>query len=358
MRLTSVLVVTLLVFGTRCWGQQSSGPAAIFNLTATEQAKASDAVIARARTGTPQTLMVELVAEDIFSHEVPKRAARGLRYNDSAILAETRDELSTMKQKVFPAGRIGNASISQDFSELPMLVIAVPDYGSLTQLLAHPKVLSVHEPRRLLPTGSANYSIVGQPVDISHNIKGAGQTIAILDTSFPVANPIFSFNNAPIACHDEQHTDATGGGNAYNTGNCRIAAALNFAVQGQIFNAYADNQVTLHGANVAGIAATFAPSAKIVAMQVFRDDGSGGEPFVVAAVNWLVTNSFRYQVTAANISLEFTNTAGQPVLYAGACPSDALATPISRLVSVGVVPIVSSGNDGSLNSVPSPASSL
>ena len=121
------------------------------DLTAANLAKASNAILSAAKTGTTQQLLVQLDAEDIFADEAAKRQQRDIDHNDQAILGETRAALAARKQEVFPSGRVGSAQITQDFDNLPLVVITVSDYASLTQVLNNPRVKLVSVPRQMRP---------------------------------------------------------------------------------------------------------------------------------------------------------------------------------------------------------------
>jgi len=95
--------------------------------------------------GLPQELFVLLDSRSITEKEKERRKAKGIRFNDHEINEETKRELDALKAAVFPNGRLGDAYVTGDFSQMPMVKVYVPDRRAREQLLSHPRVKAVYE---------------------------------------------------------------------------------------------------------------------------------------------------------------------------------------------------------------------
>jgi VCBS repeat-containing protein len=112
------------------------------------------------------------------------------------------------------------------------------------------------------------------------NIKGQGLTTVIIDTGIDVDHPLFG-------------ADKNGDGVAD-----RIVYQYDFA----------DNDIdasdkTGHGSNVSSIISSIAPDSNIIALKVFKDDGTGSFANLETALQWVAKNAKTYNVGAVNISL-------------------------------------------------------
>jgi hypothetical protein len=102
-----------------------------------------------------------------------------------------------------------------------------------------------------------------------------------------------------------------------------------------------------HGTNVSGIVLSMAPSAKIVALDVF-DGGWAYSSTILSAINWCVQNKAKYNIVAINMSLG----AG---LFTSPCASDVFAPAIAAARAAGILSAVASGNSASFTGISSPA---
>lgn len=97
-------------------------------------------VIELAKSGTRLDLIVELDATKINELEDQSRKAQGASFDARKASGERRAAFTALKQRAFPAGKVGNGRVKHDFSELPMVVVELSDIASLTQLLENPLV--------------------------------------------------------------------------------------------------------------------------------------------------------------------------------------------------------------------------
>jgi serine protease AprX len=91
-----------------------------------------------------------------------------------------------------------------------------------------------------------------------------------------------------------------------------------------------------HGTFVAGLAATAAPRAPLVALDVMDDNGKAMTSDVIAAADWILQNKDRYRIRVANFSLH----AARPSSFR----TDPLDRAVERLWLGGVVVVASAGN--------------
>ncbi len=191
--------------------------------------------------------------------------------------------------------------------------------------------------------------------------KGAGATIAVLDTGVDTDHP-FLMNGATEKTIAEG-CFTTPGGSYLST--CPGGVSSSTAPgSGEPCGYQTVNANCAHGTHVAGIAlggdgtdrlSGIAPSATLVAVNVFAYNTSTGKlgasnGDIIAAINWLVANKSTLfpDLVAVNMSL------GGATGYTGSCPTDPLAPSVASLLSVGVRTVVASGNDGYVNGVTSP----
>jgi serine protease AprX len=98
-----------------------------------------------------------------------------------------------------------------------------------------------------------------------------------------------------------------------------------------------------HGTFVAGIAAGnapayagTAPNARVVALDVFDDQGVGTVSNAIRAVDWILANRTKYNIRVANFSLQ----SSQPSSFL----TDPLDQAVERLWQAGIVVVAAAGN--------------
>ncbi|CAD6517802.1 Subtilisin amylosacchariticus [metagenome] len=166
---------------------------------------------------------------------------------------------------------------------------------------------STTQPPQVIPTGITR---IGGPISGSVNVG-----VAVIDTGI-----------------DSTHPDLN------------VVGGVNFAKG----NSWSDGNG--HGTHVAGIIAAknndigvvgIAPDARLYAVRVLDNRGSGFTSDVIAGVNWVAANADIIDV--ANMSL-------------GGSQSNALNTAVENAVSTGVVIVVAAGNENTDACSKSPAS--
>ncbi len=232
----------------------------------------------------------------------------------------------------------GKFELRHKYSHLPAFA-GYADFATLIQMQADPLVASIviDEPS----TMHTDVSVPAIQADIARNtygLRGRGVTIAVLDSGIDTNHPDLS--DDIIA----QHCETQGTCPPSNTTTGISAEDANG-----------------HGTNVSGVITAngvvapigFAPDVKIVAVRVLSNTGSGFVSDWVEGLNWVIANQATLNVDVINMSL------GTFALYTSTAACD-LAQPTvedatTALATAGVTIFASSGNQGSANSLSSPA---
>jgi serine protease AprX len=91
-----------------------------------------------------------------------------------------------------------------------------------------------------------------------------------------------------------------------------------------------------HGTFVAGLAASAAPTSRLISLDVMDNAGKAMTSDVIAAADWILANKDRYRIRVANFSLH----AARPSSFR----TDPLNRAVERLWNGGVVVVTSAGN--------------
>lgn len=227
---------------------------------------------------------------------------------------------------------------------LPAMTGAADVEGTLA-LAAHPAVRAVSPdlPQRAFLAQSL--PLVGIPALRVQGVRGAGVTVAVIDTGVDFRHRALKKARVGEACF----CSAPAGGCCPNGGEEQTGR-----------NSAADGHG--HGTHVAGIVASrgkagapkgAAPRAKLVAVRVLGADGSGFSSGTVAALDWLLTE--RPDVDVVNLSL------GTDQLFKGTCDNKGAGVgaiygaAVDALRERGTLVVAASGNGGSRRKMSMPA---
>ena len=117
--------------------------------------KAPPDVIEKGKMGLSQDLNVVLDAEAIYYRAAERRRARALQFDDEQLSDKTTAELAVLKAGTFPDGRLGDAIVLEDHKHVTILFVRVPNWETLTRILATPQVQAVEPNRIYVPFGPA-----------------------------------------------------------------------------------------------------------------------------------------------------------------------------------------------------------
>src|SRR5262245_24136416 len=187
------------------------------------------------------------------------------------------------------------------------------------------------EARRLLAL-SAYAQLINEDDALTKfpNITGKGVTVAVIDTgvdyNVPALGGGFGTGKKVIAGYDFFDNDSNPmDESGHGTSVAGVIAA----------NKYTVNGVTYHGV---------APDAKIVALRVGDDNGIP-DSNIEKALQWVITNRTKYNISVVNLSLGFGN-------YVQSDSSSIYADEFKTLHDVGVFVTAASGNSNDQNSGP------
>lgn len=168
------------------------------------------------------------------------------------------------------------------------------------------------------------------------NITGSEQTICIIDTGINYTHPAFDDRVLDGHCYSD-------------SGACQGSTNLP-----GLDNSTDDNG---HGTHVAGIAAGnntiigIAPEANLISIKALDENGTGSISDAINGIDWCVSNSTIYNITAISMSL------GTNALFNSECDSSfsTLSTSINNAVANNITVVVASGNDLNSTHIASPA---
>jgi subtilisin family serine protease len=322
----SLLAMMLILTGAA--GCDGGSDATTFESTANApvetQAKVSPGIAADVNAGRARDVIVVLADEPVrirrsaFHATIPHESFA--RY-----LADVTADLDGLKSRVLAAAP-AHIEPLHSYENLPVMHVRLHSAAALAALEAHADVVAVVEDRALqaFDTTPTDLTLIGQPTVAAAGKLGAGSTVAVLDTGT-------DYKRAPFNC------TAPGA-----PSSCPVVYAQDFATQ--------DNALdtgSFHGTNVSGIVLSVAPSAKIIALDVFDGDYAYTS-VILSAINWVVQNKAKYNIVAINMSLGGG-------LFTSQCTLDPFAAAVAAARSAGVLSAIASGNSASSTSISTPA---
>ncbi|MEO3887485.1 S8 family serine peptidase [Nonomuraea sp. B5E05] len=257
----------------------------------------------------------------------------------------------------------------------PHFFVAEVDQRTLAKLRKDARVQSVYKDELRHPTLDASTALIRSDRANTAGWTGRGTTVAVLDTGIDRDHPFFRGRLVDEACFSS--SDA-GDGTVSLCPNSQPSQTGPGSADAETAQCLVNgSNACSHGTHVAGIAAGavtagapsngVAPAARILAIQVFsRVDNpmtcgsGGGTPCFLSytsdqklALEYVARVARANNVAAVNLSM-----AGGD-LFSEACDADPAAAGVKpefdALVALGVAPVVAAGNNGSPNSVSSPA---
>lgn len=211
------------------------------------------------------------------------------------------------------------------YQHLPFMFVRVTALNALYALANRPEVQRVHADRELEHQLADSLPLIKQPTVAADGHRGAGTSVAVLDTGCDYTHPDFGTCNEP---GDE---------------GCHVAYAADFATNDDVLDDHG------HGTNVSAIVRAVAPETKLLALDVFAGVTAPASA-ILAAIDWTIDNRSTYNIVAMNMSLG--GGASNSVCYL-----DLFTPALINARAAGIVPIVASGNNGFTGALASPACS-
>jgi len=172
------------------------------------------------------------------------------------------------------------------------------------------------------------------------NLTGTGETICVIDTGVNYTHPDLG------GCY----------GNNNLSSNCKVIGGYDYVNNDA--NPMDDHG---HGTHVAGITAAngsingVAKNARIVALKVLDSSGNGVDANIIAGIEWCVSNSTKFNISAISISIG-TDCDTQPeYCYSNYCNDDPIAPSINAAAAKNITVVIASGNDGNSVKISTPA---
>ncbi|WP_433366258.1 S8 family peptidase [Streptosporangium sp. CA-115845] len=304
--------------------------------------------------GPDETAPVDVPAPPADGEPVPKLEAGLAAESDGTRVIV---ELAAPEEAAPVAGeaaRLPDAQVVLEPSGTSFIVVEGSG-ESLAKLAEDPRVRSIRRDRTYSPAAlgslgslAASLQVIGADKAHAAGTKGAGQTIAIIDTGIDADHPDFGGKVVEQACFsatDEGAQSLCPNGQTSDPGSADAETP-----------ACVHEQVNLcdHGTHVAGIAHAVAPDADIVAIQVFSRfndcDEAGGaclsafESTILLALEHVAKlKEGGRNVAAVNLSLGGG-------LYESACDAEpevaSLKSRIDDLRARGVAVVAAAGNEG------------
>jgi subtilisin family serine protease len=274
-----------------------------------------------------------------FGASAQKAAARAPA-GDKGLTDEMRDTLrkgrplelvvlleaeSAKREILAAASPTARFELVRDYTHLPLLLVRFHSEESLRVVLEQPSVLAVRRTRTYRKLLNQSLPLISQPPVADSGKRGAGTTIAVLDSGVDYMRAAFGFCTAP----------GTPAG-------CKVVYAQDFAPDD-----FSRDSGDYHGTNVAGIVLGVAPETRIAALDVFTGE-SADSADIIEAVNWSIANQALYNIVAMNMSFG----GGR---YFAPCSDPVDEAVVAEARAAGILIVAASGNDAWGDSITSPA---
>lgn len=349
----------LAAFGTtstfaqdRAGTSNSDLPKAVVNappgIAAPVGIKASTAIIDKAMKGLPQDLYLAIDMSDT-DKDVDLLRPAGRDYDTQEVVEERSRRYRERKQTRLAMVRQFNISEIEDFPNLALTKVRVPNMRALERLISLSDVRSLYEPFSVTLSGSNNLGIIGQPAARSDGKLGNATRVAVIDTG--IDYNAGAFGDGTIGCRWPGQNSP-----GYDIGGqvCRIFSYRSFVNARTSFD---EDTAKKHGSNIAGIVAAVAPATKLDVLKIFytnvQNEVVADSDALIRALDWVVANAQAgaTKITAVNLSIAFPDVPRT----ATECPNSILAGPFARLRSAGVLPVVATGNNHDKSRISDPA---
>jgi len=246
------------------------------------------------------------------------------------------------------------------FQHIPFMAMKV-DSESLKRLALLKQISTIHEDRMLSPIDVTTIPLTGTNTAWSLGYTGAGQTIAILDSGVSGTHPFLTGKVVSEACYSTP----------LQAGDSSLCPNAQSSQTGSGSAVPCTSSITScsHGTFVAGIAAGndaslpgFAKDANIIAVQIFHKDTNAADcgsstpcieaydSDVISGLEYVYGLRNSFNIDAVNLSLGSGGYTSTCDLFFPQYKSE-----FDTLQSVGIAPIVSSGNNGFVNGLSAPA---
>ncbi|MDW3094140.1 MAG: S8 family serine peptidase [Gammaproteobacteria bacterium] len=224
----------------------------------------------------------------------------------------------------------------RNYDPFNSMEVSVQNEEELLNLMRDPRVKSVRPIVELKPLLSESLPLIKHNLAQSQGYTGEGISVAVVDSGIDYLNGNFGSCAIPVSTANP---------------NCSVIVDMDFGV----IDGAGGDSLSDHGTRVAATVLGVAGDVNIIGLDVFEDSGPDAlapSSTIMQALQWVATNASTYNIAAVNLSLGGG-------LFSGNCDSDFSAGfdagIFSTLQTLGVVPVVASGNDGVKTQISSPA---
>lgn len=282
------------------------------------------------------------------------------KLHDAKLIYDQRVSISKTQDTVLQNLSGHKFSKVKRFQYIPFMAMNV-DSDSLKHLATLKQISEIHEDRMLSPLDVTTIPLTGTNNAWNLGYTGAGQTVAILDSGVDGTHPFLTGKVVSEACYS---TPLQAGDSSLcpNGQSSQTGSGSAVPCSSSLTNCF-------HGTFVAGIAAGrdsslpgFAKDAHIIAVQVFHKDTNsadcGSSTLCIEAYDSDILSGLEYVYGLRNsFSIDAVNLSVGSGGYTSTCDSSfpQYKSEFDTLQSVGIATIVSSGNNGFVNALSSPA---
>ena len=316
-------------------------------------------LLKKTKTQGNARVIVRLAEEAPLSRSLSTPSARSNRRQAIRTLQEK--FIREYEASGFRAGRY------KRFKLFPFLAMNV-DSNALEALQNSPLIAGIEEDTIEEASLSSSVPLIGGDVAISQGFDGTGWAVAILDTGVDKTHSFLAGRVVSEACFSS--TDIFSNTNSVCPGGVEESTAVGSGVNCDATDPSLGNGSCDHGTHVAGIASGsgtsfsgVAPGSNIIAIQVFSKFNDAGScsprpaPCVksfrsdqIKGLEHVLSLSGTFDIASANMSLGGG-------LFTSFCDSSEFSrkTAIDNLRAVNVATVIASGNNGSDDSISTPA---
>ena len=286
--------------------------------------------------------------------------------SDAQYEAQMAREIAEAQEAVLAHLGDGASGSVKRFEIVPFMALTVDEAG-LRALLQDPQVTSVTPDRLLDPLLDDSVPLVRADLAFWSNYRGQGQTVAILDSGVDGQHPELAGKVISEACYStinatSRSSSLCPNGQESQVGGGSAAVSGNNGIEGRD-----------HGTTVAGIAATVAPRANLIAVNVMSrlDDVTGSplssqrpcgtsgrrSPCVRAFASDMLAGMQRVYALRNSFNIAAVNMSIGGQLFGGTCDSvdPAMTSMIAILRGANIATVVATGNDSQRSQITFPA---
>ena len=317
--LYAAIICSCILWSLPCTARETPAP----------DARVAPEILQRFESAPRQTVIVEFM-ESGAENRAPgcslNHCVTGVKKAVSAQLRRAHKNAALDRIRPF-----GPVEIVHDYPQFDLLAVTV-NRAQLQALAAVDGIVRIHENRLLRPMLDSSIPFIGADRYHARGFTGKGTAVAVVDS------PVRYWNGYFGDCENPGDPD------------CSVKVWENFTTK--------DNRAVAngegHGSNVAGIVLGVAPETSILSLNVFHYSASDGGYVAyvtdeLAALNWVVEHKDEYNIVAVNMSLGSERYSPKPCNDSESYPA------VRALWEKDVLVAISSGNDGRINSIGSPA---